>query len=114
MISKQSTSDIDLEGEVKSNPDLMNHLKEPEAVALVLQIARFSEALRDSYETLESSILVWYLFKLCDVTAKAIKVLPVKNELPEVALARLAMFASARAVLRQGFKVLGIRPLDEM
>ena len=77
-------------------------------------MARFGEVLRDSYLGLESSYLVLYLFRLCNLTSKALKVLNVKGEEPDIAFARLALFGGVRAVLRQGMKVLGIRPLDQM
>ena len=104
----------DKEYRIKDDTHFLSSFLNSPSVALVFQIARFGEVLRDTYVTLESSHLVIYLFRLCNVTSKALKVLPVKGEEPEVSFARMALFASVRSVLRQGMKVLGVRPLDKM
>ncbi|XP_015833637.2 probable arginine--tRNA ligase, mitochondrial [Tribolium castaneum] len=89
-------------------------LKEPEATALVREIARFHEILNRSNEQLEACILVTYLFRLCNQINKALKVLPVKNTDPEIASQRLLLFITARQVLGKGMSILGLHPLDEM
>lgn len=81
---------------------------------MVTLSSKFSEALRDSYVSLEPNILVWYLFSLCDATSRAIKTLPVKGVESDLALARLVMFSASRATLREGFRALGLKPLDQM
>lgn len=80
----------------------------------MIMMSKFSEVLRDAYIGLEPSVLVWYLFSLCDATSKAVKVLPVKGVEADLALARLVMFSASRATLRQGFRALGLKPLDQM
>ena len=107
-------TDIDLVAELLQNPDLASNLREPEAVAVVFHLARFSEVLRDSYVDLEPAFLVSYLFRLCNLTSKALKTLPVLGEERPVWLARLAMYAAVKAVLRQAMKTIGVQPLSRM
>ena len=108
-------ADIDLISELLENPEIVaRNLREPEAVAVVFQISRFGEVLRDSYLELESTFLVSYLFRLCNLTSKALKVLPVKGEEQQVLVARLALYAAVKAVLRQAMRVLGVKPVDKM
>ncbi|XP_068086074.1 probable arginine--tRNA ligase, mitochondrial [Anabrus simplex] len=89
-------------------------LQEPEVTLLVQEIARFEEVLRRSYAELEACILVNYLFQLCNLINRAFKVLPVKHEESHIASQRLMLFHSARLVLNQGMRILGLRPLQEM
>jgi arginyl-tRNA synthetase len=107
-------AEIDFVSELLERPEVTSHLREPEAAALVFQLARFGEVLRDSYTELESTFLVNYLFRLCNLTSKTLKTLPVKGQDQTVLFARLAMFAAVKAVLRQGMKVLGVKPVDRM
>ena len=89
-------------------------LSEPEAVNLILRLAQFDEALAECYKDLQPSILVWYLFALCDDTSKAIKVLQVKDSPEEIAALRLALFQVAKNVLGFGMSILGLKPLNRM
>jgi arginyl-tRNA synthetase len=114
LITKQLDPNISLEEVIRDRPQLVELLREKEAVNLMITISRFSEVLRDAYVGLEPNILVWYLFSLCDATSKAIKVLPVKGVEKDFALARLVMFSASRSILRQGFRALGLTPLDQM
>ncbi|CAG2056953.1 unnamed protein product, partial [Timema podura] len=50
-------------------------LQETEAVLLVIEVARFDEVLNKSHEELEACVLVSYLFRLCNLTNQAFKVL---------------------------------------
>lgn len=45
---------------------------------------------------------------------RAFKVLKVKDQEPEVASQRLLIFTTARQVLEQGMKILGLQPLIKM
>ena len=90
-------------------------LTEPCALELVFTISRYDEVLSSAYHSLEPHQLVLYLFRLCNNTSKALKLLPVKTAEDEsVARARLMLFSCARETLGQGLTVLGIRPLDRM
>ena len=89
-------------------------LSEPEAAQLILRLAQFDEALAETYKDLQPSILVRYLFALCDDTSKAIKVLQVKGSSEEIAALRLALFQVAKNVLSYGMSILGLTPLNKM
>ena len=94
--------------------DSFDSLKEKPALDLVFKLSEFDEIVRDSYVDLEPSIIVHYLFSLCSEISKSIAALDVKNADSKTASERLALFAAARAVLRQGLKILGLVPLDKM
>ncbi|KAJ3663111.1 hypothetical protein Zmor_007420 [Zophobas morio] len=87
---------------------------EPEATILIRELARFQEILYRSNEQLEACLLVTYLFHLCNHINRAFKVLQVKSADPEVASQRLLLFSTARRVLGEGMKILGLQPLNEM
>ncbi|XP_050689265.1 probable arginine--tRNA ligase, mitochondrial isoform X1 [Eriocheir sinensis] len=89
-------------------------LVEPQALALVTEIARFDEVLVEAYHELEACVLVAYLFRLCSATNAAFKVLPIKSAPQEVAEARLALFLAARHTLAAGMALLGLRPMTRM
>nr|CAD7457317.1 unnamed protein product [Timema tahoe] len=89
-------------------------LQETEAVLLVIEVARFGEVLNKSHEELEACILVTYLFRLCNLTNQAFKVLRIKDQDPHIASQRLLLFHSSRRVLQQGMNILGLKPLNEM
>ncbi|CAH1156161.1 unnamed protein product [Phaedon cochleariae] len=89
-------------------------LYEPEALALVKDLARFHEILFKANEQLESYILVNYLFHLCNQINKALKTLQVKGMSPDVSAQRILLFNTAREVLRNGITILGLTPLNEM
>nr|CAD7429350.1 unnamed protein product [Timema monikensis] len=89
-------------------------LQETEAVLLVVEVARFDEVLNKSHEELEACVLVSYLFRLCNLTNQAFKVLRIKDQDPHIASQRLLLFHSSRRVLQQGMNILGLKPLNEM
>lgn len=105
---------------IEANEDLnatdfnFDLLQEPEAIQLILRLAQFDEHLARSYRLVEPSVLVRYLFWLCNDASKALKVLKVKGEPQEVASVRLAMFKVTKNVLNFGMSILGLRPLNKM
>ncbi|XP_022911405.1 probable arginine--tRNA ligase, mitochondrial [Onthophagus taurus] len=93
------------------NPE---YLKEPVIMDLVKEMGKFNDVISRSEEQLEACILVTYLFHLCNHINKALKVLQVKNQTPEIAAQRLLLFNTSRTILRQGMLILGLKPLTEM
>uniref|UniRef100_A0A1B6IND7 Probable arginine--tRNA ligase, mitochondrial n=1 Tax=Homalodisca liturata TaxID=320908 RepID=A0A1B6IND7_9HEMI len=89
-------------------------LSEPEALAVILEIARMEEAVERAHNKLEAYEIVNYLFRLCNKTSQALKTLNVKNQSVPVAEQRLLLFHRARTVLHSGMRLLGLRPLTEM
>ena len=90
-------------------------LVEQEAIDLVHVISLFEEIVYASYCQLEPCILVNYLYKLCNVTSKALKKLGVKTAPhQQAANERLILFASSRVILKTGMKILGLKPLNRI
>ncbi|KAG1663997.1 putative arginine--tRNA ligase, mitochondrial [Nymphon striatum] len=87
-------------------------LSEPEAVYLLLVLAKYYEVILKTEKSLEPRILVLYIFELCHASNKAIQKLKVKGENQTVAEARLRMFFVTRHVLAESMKLLGIKPLN--
>lgn len=83
--------------------------------ARVFILFSFEDALWSSFNELEPSILVAYLFRLRDKSSKALKELKVKNEEDKhIASSRLFLFMLAKDLMSYGMSVLGIRPLEQM
>ncbi|XP_055598216.1 probable arginine--tRNA ligase, mitochondrial [Uranotaenia lowii] len=94
------------------NPQL---LPEPEALAIVVEISKFDEILMESADSLESCVLVNYLFGLSNAINRAMTKLSIKNEsCKEKAAQRMALFIAARKTLERGMEILGLRVLKEM
>ena len=98
-----------------TDPKSFNTLVEEEAVDLLYNIAIFDEVVNKSYSQLEPCYLVNYLFRLCNSTSKALKILGVQTAPnQQTSNERLALFAAARANIRVGLKLLGLKPLDRI
>lgn len=89
-------------------------LEQPDVTALVRELARFPDVLYKAQSQMEACVLVTYLFHLCNYINRAFKTLQVKDQEPELASQRLLLFSSARDVLGQGMKILGLKPLTKM
>ncbi|KAI9282720.1 hypothetical protein BY458DRAFT_497108 [Sporodiniella umbellata] len=88
-------------------------LKEPEAFNLVHTISQFPDIVEKSFDTLEPSVITYYLFELMTATNGAYKHLMVINQSPETAKARMLLFWSARTTLKNGLYLLGIKQILE-
>ncbi|KAK4876901.1 hypothetical protein RN001_009407 [Aquatica leii] len=91
-----------------------NYLEQPDVTVLVRELARFPDILYTAQVQMEACVLVTYLFHLCNHINRVFKVLQVKDQEPELASQRLLLFSSARNVLGQGMKILGLKPLTKM
>ncbi|KAF3422003.1 hypothetical protein E2986_02836 [Frieseomelitta varia] len=97
-------------------------LKEPEVDQLILLISQFDEVVLKSYEELEPCILTIYLFHIYFLYtyffSKAINMawhkLTIKNEPKDLGNQRLLLFHTAKIILAQGMKLLGLTPLEKM
>ncbi len=124
-LQNSGNSGIKLHNLLEANKDLLPKctnvsdlnfelLNEAEAMQLLLTVSRFEETLKNSYVSLEPSILVKYLFVLCDDVSKAIKVLQVKGAEEERAALRFLLFYVSKKVLCYSMTVLGLKPLNKM
>jgi len=94
-----------------------SHLVEPEALELVYLIGQWDETLALAASSLEPRDLVHFLYSLASATSRALRALQVKGLVagsPEVARARLLLFACAKKVLAEGLTVLGVTPMDQV
>lgn len=72
-------------------------------------------SLFNCYNMIETGPFISYLERLANCVGSAVSVLKVKNETNrEVAINRLLLFVAARNVMREGFELLGIKPLSRI
>ncbi|AMD19247.1 HBR346Cp [Eremothecium sinecaudum] len=89
-------------------------LTEQAAVILIRILAQYPDVLRNAIKTHEPATVVTYLFKLTHQVSSCYDVLWVAGQTPEIATARLALYASARQVLNNGMRLLGLTPVERM
>lgn len=87
----------------------------PQAMALLVCLSRFDDALLSSFESLDPVFVTKYLFLLKENVSKALVVLSVKKETDKrKAITHLSLFSSSRVILSKGLEVLGLKPLRVM
>lgn len=89
-------------------------LIEEEVTVLLKELAKFQDVLHLASEQLEATVMVVYLFQLCNHINRALKILQIKGLSPDVASQRLLLFNTAREVLKNGMSILGLKPLIQM
>ncbi|OBA26521.1 DALR anticodon binding protein [Hanseniaspora valbyensis NRRL Y-1626] len=62
----------------------------------------------------EPSTICTYLFRLSHQVSSCYDILWVAGQEKEVALARLALYSSARQTLYNGMRILGLTPVERM
>ena len=95
------------------NADL-SLLTEPCAIELLRVIAQYPDVILNAYRTMEPSTIVTYLFKLTHIVSSCYDILWVAGQEKELAIARLALYSSARQVLNNGMRLLGLTPVNRM
>lgn len=106
MMRKSGLSEEDL---MSANFDL---LTERHAVDLIRMLAQYSDVLANTLKTLEPITVLSYLFKMTHALSSSYDILKVIGSEPEVKKARMALYASARQVLHNGMRVLGLSPVE--
>lgn len=109
--SVQRKSDITEEELKSANFDL---LVEDCAEKLVRTLAQYPDVIKRALTTHEPSTVVTYLFNLTHIVSQCYDILWVAGQEKELAVARLALYASARQVLYNGMVLLGLTPVDRM
>lgn len=89
-------------------------LTESSAVDLVRLLAQYPDIIKRAMKTNEPSTIVTYLFTLTHVVSSCYDILWVAGQTEELATARLALYASAKQVLNNGMKLLGLTPVERM
>lgn len=93
--------------------DFTKHLSSStHAVHLIRALAQFPDVLLNTMKTHEPTTIITYLFKMTHLLSSSYDVLRVVGEKEDVAAARLALYESARQVLGNGMRILGLTPVE--
>lgn len=91
----------------------LNLLAEEHATKLIRALARYPDVFQNTYEkTREPASIVTYLFQMTHLLSSSYDVLKVVGSEPGLAASRMALYESARQVLNNGLKLLGLTPLE--
>ena len=89
-------------------------LTETHAVNLVRALSSWPDVLQNTLKTLEPVTVLSYLFKMTHMLSSSYDVLKVVGSEPEVKKARMALYESARQVLNNGMRLLGLNPVERL
>jgi arginyl-tRNA synthetase len=89
-------------------------LSEPEAHAISLQLTRYPEIAQEALRTVEPCLIVSYCMALAKTISTALDRLYVSGQEKALATARLALYESARIVLGNAMRLLGLDPLERI
>ncbi|KAI5189321.1 arginyl-tRNA synthetase [Nematocida sp. AWRm77] len=90
------------------------HLESEKAYDLVYALGKYPSVLKESIKVYEPSVIVTYIFQLCQMVNSIFRNVWVANQPEHIARPRLAMYTAAHIVLSDALKILGIVPLDRM
>lgn len=93
------------------NADL-SVLTETHAIDLVRLLSQWPDVILNTVKTLEPMTVLTYLFRMTHILSSSYDVLKVMGSEPEVAKARMALYESARQVLHNGMRLVGLNPVD--
>ena len=87
-------------------------LTETHAVDLVRLLSQWPDVVLNTAKTMEPMTVLTYLFRMTHILSSGYDVLKVLGSEHEVAKARMALYESARQVLHNGMRLLGLNPVD--
>ncbi|KAI9890175.1 MAG: hypothetical protein M1814_004457 [Vezdaea aestivalis] len=87
-------------------------LTEKHAIDLVRLLAQWADVFQLTLKTLEPCTVLIYLFRMTHMLSSSYDHLKIVGSEPELAKARMALYESARQVLNNGMKLLGLSPVD--
>ncbi|KAK2756698.1 hypothetical protein FQN54_005144 [Arachnomyces sp. PD_36] len=87
---------------------------ETHAVDLVRLLAQWPDVVLNTAKTLEPTTVLTYLFRMTHSLSSSYDVLKVVGSEPDVKKARMALYESARQVLHNGMRLLGLSPVSRM
>ncbi|KAL4803435.1 hypothetical protein BDV18DRAFT_162997 [Aspergillus unguis] len=87
-------------------------LTETHATNLVRLLSSWPDIVINTSKTLEPTTILTYLFRMTHVLSSGYDTLKVVGSEPEVRRARLALYESARQVLHNGMRLLGLSPVN--
>ncbi|KAJ1818928.1 arginyl-tRNA synthetase [Coemansia sp. RSA 2675] len=103
------------QGTVKVNPDAdVSLLTEKHAYEIVTLLAQYPDVLANTLRSLEPCTIIHYMLELSRAVSSAIEQMRVLGAPEDVAEARLLMYWSARAVLKNALTIIGLEPLTCM
>jgi len=109
LCSIQRKSGISVEELINADFSL---LMEDHATNLIRCLAQYPDVLQNTLKTLEPTTVVTYLFKMTHLLSSSYDVLRVVGEEPKLSVARMALYESARQVLNNGMRLLGLTPVE--
>lgn len=89
-------------------------LTELHAIELVRTLAQWPDVVLDAVKKLEPATILTYLFKMTHALSSSYDQLNVIGSEAELQKSRLALYESARVVLHNGMRLLGLSPVDRM
>lgn len=104
-------SELNIEELGSANLDL---LTETHATDLARMLSQWPDVLLNTTRTLEPTTILQYLWKMTHSLSSSYEVLKVVGSEPELKKARMALYESARQVLHNGMRVLGLSPVSRM
>lgn len=94
---------------LNANLDLLN---EKHAIELIRSLAKWADVFQNTLKTQEPVTVLNYLFKMTHLLSSSYDHLQVVGSEPELKKARLALYTSARQVLNNGMRLLGLSPVE--
>ncbi|OWO99033.1 hypothetical protein B2J93_6610 [Marssonina coronariae] len=89
-------------------------LTEPHALDLIRVISQYPDVVQNTLKTLEPTTILVYLFKLAHSLSSSYDHLRIMGSEKELMKARMALYDSARTVLNNGMRLLGLTPVERM
>ncbi|KAJ2747836.1 arginyl-tRNA synthetase [Coemansia sp. BCRC 34301] len=84
------------------------------AYEIITLIAQYPDILASTLKSLEPTTIVHYMFDLARAVSSALEELKVRDQPTDIAEARLLLFWSARAVLKNALTMIGLEPITRM
>lgn len=84
----------------------------PHAVLLIRSLAQWPDVFTNTLKTLEPVTILNYLFKMTHMLSSSYDHLKIVGSEPELARSRMALYESARQVLNNGMRLLGLSPVE--
>lgn len=89
-------------------------LTEDHATNIIRLLAQWPDVFQNTLKTLEPTTVLTYLFRMTHVVSSSYDHLKVVGSEPELMKARMALYNSARIVLSNGMRLLGLTPLERL
>ncbi|KAI0128276.1 arginyl-tRNA synthetase [Xylariales sp. AK1849] len=92
----------------------LSQLTEAHAINLVRVLAQWPDVVQNTLRTLEPATVLTYLFKMTHALSASYDHLRIVGSEPKLMKARMALYESARIVLSNGMRLLGLSPVERM